>query len=152
MEARKKSVSEKGFTLIEIVVVSFVAMIILSFPVLSFKRVQEQAEIDLFLEQLVSSLTLIQNQAILNNDWTEVEISPEYRRFRFRVIGDRNHRVNHTLELPESVSLTGGIKRKRFLSGSGNLGDYSPIHLYTANGRYEIDYKFGSGRFEIKRP
>lgn len=144
--------SENGFTLIELMVVCFVMMIVLSFPVVSFKRAQEQMEIDLFFEQMVSGMTLIQSQAVFNDKWTQVEVRPAAQEVRFTVRGGLLPEVSHRLTVPDSMTIVGTSKSFSFNSGSGNINNFSPINIETSRGRYQISYQLGSGRFEVRPP
>lgn len=149
----KQMQKEEGFTLIEMMITCFIVLLILSFPVLSFKRTQEKLEVQLFMEEVASGITLMQNQAILVGELTQVEITPSLGEVRFHVRGNRQHEMNYSLFVPSSVSIPGsGIRRINYSRGSGNINDFSPLHFDTPEGRYTVSFSIGSGRFEIKGP
>lgn len=145
--------TEEGFTLIEMMITSFIILLLLSFPVLSFKSVQEKLEVQLFMEELASGMTLMQNQAILTEELTQVEVTPSLGEIRFLVRGNRHHELNHSLFVPSSVTIPGsGVRRINYSRGSGNINDFAPLHFDTPHGRYTVSFSIGSGRFEIKIP
>lgn len=112
---------------------------------------KSQLETALFFEEVRSSITLMQNHAVLNDQWTEVEIRPQARELVFRVIGDQNHSLNHSISLPEDIKILGGSKLYRFLSGSGNQGNLNKTKFEVNDDIYELSFKLGSGRFEISK-
>lgn len=142
---------EEGFTLIELSIVLFIFSLVSLFSITSIQRTQRNLELNLFLEEISSSLTLVQTHAILNEETTFVEILPTSREFRFRVRGNHNHEISHTVFLPETVSLYGGARDFDFKRGSGNVTKFSTIRLKTHKGDYGIVFQIGSGRFDIKK-
>ncbi|MDZ7834859.1 MAG: competence type IV pilus minor pilin ComGD [Alkalibacterium sp.] len=152
MKAAVSLEADQGFTLLEMTLVLAVVSILAAFPVLHFTQTKKETETQLFFESLRSSITLIQSEAIFNKHWTIMEVRPTSRLIRFRVTGKENadHPVNHTLYLPESMSLIGTSKEYSFLSGSGNLGNINEIRFNTARGRVTVSFQMGSGRFVIE--
>jgi len=145
--------ADQGFTLLEMTLVLAVVSMLAAFPVLHFTQTKKGTETQLFFESLRSGLTLIQTEAVVNHHWTIMEVRPTSRLIRFRVTGKENaeHPANHTLYLPESVSLIGTTKEYSFLSGSGNLGNIHEINFNTARGRVTVSFQMGSGRFVIEQ-
>lgn len=143
--------TQEGFTLIESILVLFIIGLIFSFPIFSIRGVEEDIELDLFFEELSSSITMMQNHAILNNQPTYVEADPELKKFLFRVRGERQHELNHELIVPDSVTLIGTVRQYEFQSQSGNQGNLNRLRMDTNQGRYELVFQMGSGRFEIRK-
>lgn len=143
---------DKGFTLIEVLLVLSLVSMLAMFPVMQFTQMRKETETQIFFESLRSGITLIQSEAIMNHQWTNMEIQPANRLIRFRVTGAGNegHPANHILYLPESMSLVGGFKEYLFSSGSGNLGNINEINFNTIHGRVTVSFQMGSGRFVIK--
>lgn len=120
-------------------------------PIIPFSSMKSQMEASLFFEETSSYITLMQNHAVLNDQWTEVEIRPQARELVFRVIGDQNHYLNHSISLPEDIEILGGSKTYRFLSESGNQGNLNKTRFEVNDDIYELSFKLGSGRFEISK-
>ncbi|WP_423188789.1 competence type IV pilus minor pilin ComGD [Alkalibacterium sp. f15] len=152
MIAYKHLKQDKGFTLIEVLLVLSLVSLLATFPVLHFAQIKKETETQLFFESLRSSITLIQSEAIVNNHWTMMEVRPTNRLIRFRVTGAGNskHPSNHILYLPESISVVGIMRDYSFSSGSGNLGNINVIHFNTIHGRVSVSFQMGSGRFVIE--
>ncbi|MDN6397995.1 MAG: prepilin-type N-terminal cleavage/methylation domain-containing protein [Alkalibacterium sp.] len=143
---------DEGFTLLEVLLVLVIISIITTFPVMHFSQLKKETETQLFFESLRSGITLIQNEAVLNNQWTTMEVRPTNRLIRFRVTGkeNSNHPASHVLDLPESMSLVGTSKDYSFSSGSGNLGNINKLKFNTMHGRVTVSFQMGSGRFVIE--
>lgn len=151
MEIKLKLKSEEGFTLIESIIVLFVIGIFFSFPILSFREAEKDIELDLFFEELSSSITLIQNHAILNGQTTYVEANPDLNTFLFRVRGEDTHSINHQLDITDTVMLIGTVRQYEFQRQSGNQGNLNRLRMDTHKGRFELVFQMGSGRFEIRK-
>lgn len=147
---KNKLKKSEGFTLIETVLVLSIVSIILSMPIVYFNKLKVESETQLFFETLGASITLAQSYAILNQDWTVMEVRPDSRDISFRVVGDRNHPIAHRLSLPESLSMPGGSREFRFSSSTGNQSDIVQVPFDTVNGRVNLRFKFGKGRFTIE--
>lgn len=141
---------ENGFSLVETLLVLSLVSFILSIPILHFNRMKIESETQLFFESLESSITLIQSHAILNNEWTVIEVSPSSKQINFRVAGDREHPINHRLYLPETMSLASGSVVYNFYSETGNQTQLKKLRFYTAKGEVEFGFLFGSGRFSYE--
>ncbi len=141
---------EDGFTFVETLLVLTIVMVIITFPIVQTKGVQEDMETALFFESFRSSITLMHNHAILNNQWTVIETKPDNREVHFRVLGVRNHPLEHRLRLPDSVSFRGSTMRFEFHPGSGTQAQLSPCRIQTKDGMVTLSFKMGSGRFAFE--
>ncbi|WP_208558641.1 competence type IV pilus minor pilin ComGD [Marinilactibacillus kalidii] len=141
---------QEGFTLIESLIVLSVIAILLTLPVIPFRKVQKEIEMALFFEELQSSITLLQHHAILARESTVVETQPSARNITFIVEGRKDSKLNRSLYLPEHIELVGGSKRYRFNSASGNLGNIYPIVFRIDNELVNLKFSMGSGRFEME--
>lgn len=143
--------NEDGFTLLESVVVLFLVSILVGFPILSVQNAKESIRVQLFIEELSTGITLLQNHAIINGEPTSFEIKPDSNAVNFRVYGVASHSLDHTLSLPEEVNFFGGSKRIIFKAYSGNVGEYGSFRLNTASGQYNFVFQMGSGRFDVRK-
>lgn len=143
--------NEKGFTLPEVLLVLTVSVILLGIPQVVSASYTQKMEERLFLEQLQSSIAMIQNDAILNERVTQMQTFRDNKLIRFTVVGDSSNSLNHTLELPESVSLIDSTMTYRFSSGSGNLGEMERLSIRIGKEKVELVFQMGSGRYKIER-
>ncbi|MFC6463835.1 competence type IV pilus minor pilin ComGD [Marinilactibacillus sp. GCM10026970] len=141
---------QKGFTLVETLVVLSLIWIFLLIPVIPFQSIQEETETKQFFKELESTITLIQNHAILNGETTRFETRPDAKEIAFRVVTDRNHPLNENLKIPEHIELVSASRVYRFVSDSGNQGNLNPIRFKTDNQLIVIQFSLGSGRFDVK--
>ncbi|EXJ22776.1 hypothetical protein ADIAL_1798 [Alkalibacterium sp. AK22] len=143
---------EDGMTMIESLLVLSLVSVIISMPVAHFKRLSKRTETELFIEAMSASLTLVQNYAVLNDEWTVVEFKPSHKEVSFRVVGRRGHPIEHTLVLPDHLQMLNNGMEFRFSRKSGNIGTYGPVRFRTPEGMIEFAFQMGSGRFEIRKP
>lgn len=141
---------QKGFTLVETLVVLSLIWIFLLIPVIPFQSIQEELETKQFFKELEATMTLFQNHAILNGETTRFETRPAAREIAFRVVTDRDHALNQKLKIPEHIELVSASRIYRFVSGSGNQGNLNPIRFKTDSQVIVIQFSLGSGRFDVK--
>src|SRR5699024_10630316 len=77
---------EKGFTLLETILVLMITSSLLLFPVLSIENVTESIQIDLFFRELTSKITNMQSYAILRDQTTDIQFNPEENTIKFRIV------------------------------------------------------------------
>lgn len=155
MRKKKRVDSEakdEGFTLIEtLLVLSVLSLILVMVPAIRFDYLTEKSETSLFFNSLQSSVTLVQNYSVLNDEWTVVRFFPEQGLISFRVAGKTNHPVEHRIELPDHVQILNNNVEFRFKNESGNIGQYETIRFKTPEGIVEYVFQLGSGRFVVKQ-
>jgi len=150
-KVRRVLVNRDGFTLLETLVVLFLVSILVGFPILSVQKAQESVRIKLFIEELSSGITLIQNHAIMNGEATTFQVKSSSDNIHFRIYGKPSHPLNFTISPPEEVQLIGGTKRYIFKSHSGNIGKYETFSINTSEGVYDFVFQMGSGRFYVRK-
>lgn len=143
--------NQKGFTLVETLVVLSLIWIFILIPVIPFQSIQEETETKQFFKELEATMTLFQNHAILNGETTRFETRPAAGEIAFRVVTDRNHPMNDNLKIPEHIELVSASRVYRFISGSGNQGNLNPIRFKTDSELIVVQFSLGSGRFDVKK-
>lgn len=140
--------NQKGFLLIESMLVLVIAACLLLFPPMLSKEIIAVQEANLFKQQLESSVTATQNYAIVTGKRTKVELFPQNRKIVFNVLDDRQHSFNHILPFPKNVSSTSTTKIFYFGGGDGNISGLDSIS-FTINGKREkFKFQLGSGRYD----
>lgn len=149
---------EEGFTLVETLITLFITSFLILLPSLSIGQMASSIETDLFFRELSSQITLIQNHAILANETTRVEFSPTRNCIRFKV----NNGYGAVHPLDDEISLEGSpckfstekFQAVEFKKTTGNIAiltDSWRIKFATDKGLYELVFKLGSGRFDIRK-
>lgn len=141
---------DTGVTFIESLLVLTVVSFILAMPVVQLNQVRKQSETQLFFDALSSSITLIQNYAVLNNEWTVMDYRPSRGTINFRVVGNTSHPVNHVLTVPDHMKILSTADEIRFVRESGTISNPHTLAFQTINGKVECVFQLGSGRFEIR--
>ena len=145
---------EKGFTLLETILVLMITSSLLLFPVLLIENVTESVQIDLFFRELTSKITNMQSYAILHDQTTDIQFNPEENTIKFRIVDAnvQNDILNETWELDDTYYCLKGKTTKTFgfKRGTGNITKSNRISFHTTQGEYELIYLMGSGRFEIR--
>lgn len=152
---------EKGFTLIDSLVTLFILSLLTIIPIFSIEKITESIQTDLFFRELTSSITLMQNHALLADERTEVQFYPEQAMIRFKVYNGTSsyeqHPLDHTLYLDSAITTFKDKKQKNvtFRSGSGNISireeDGWTIYFNSLKGEYALVFQIGSGRFEVRQ-
>jgi competence protein ComGD len=140
---------QKGFTLIESLVVLSIFMIISSITVFSLKPQHSIIEDEAFLTQLKSDLYFAQQYAISHQHEVSVVIIPEKYSYYLLLRTDlppiimRNYSKN--------IYFTVGSLPLyfKFLS-DGNVNQFGTLFIQTKNKRYLLTVLIGKGRFYVK--
>jgi competence protein ComGD len=140
---------QKGFTLIESLVVLSIFMIISSITVFSLKPQHSLIEDKGFLTQLKSDLYFAQQYAISHQHEVSVVIIPEKYSYYLLLSTDlppilmRNYSKN--------IYFTVGSLPLyfKFLS-DGNVNQFGTLFIQTQNKRYLLTVLIGKGRFYVK--
>lgn len=150
---------QAGFTLIETLLTLLIVVALVFLPIISIQQTNEKVQIDLFFRELTANITLMQNHAILAEDRTEIQFNPTEDKIRFKVHDGNSfstHSLDREMQLDNSVyQLSGsGYKGVSFRRGTGNISidnsDWWRINFDTVQGKYELVFQIGSGRFEIR--
>lgn len=139
---------QRGFLLLESMLVLSIAASLLLIPQLMTKNATAAIEGDLFKQNLESSVTAAQNYAVVSGKMTKVELFRDNRNITFTILEDKNHLFNHALIFPDSVSSLTTTRVISFLGGSGNIKDLDSI-TFKINGEIvKFKFQLGSGRYE----
>ncbi len=141
--------NQKGFTLIESLVVLSIFMIISSITVFSLKPQHSAMEDEAFLTQLKADLYYAQQYAISHQHEVSVVFVPEQYRYNMFLrpelppIVQRNYSTN--------IYLTEGSIPLYFkFLNDGNVNKFGTFIIQTKNKIYVITVLIGKGRFYVK--
>lgn len=141
-----KSLNEKGMMLFELLLVLLITASLLLIPIIYTKQTKNTLENQLFVEELQSHTTTIQNYAVLSGKATRMIVSSEYKTVQFQVIGDERNELNQVIYLPETVT-TPERKTYYFNGYSGNLREFDTLVFYINKERHTMAFQLGSGRY-----
>lgn len=150
---------EAGFTLIETLITLLLTSLLIFMPILSIDKITESIQIDLFFRELSSTITMMQNHAILTGDRTTVEFIPGNNLIKFKVYNadyNSNHPLNSEIYLEEGLyEIYGnGYNRVTFHGYTGNIAVFDQkwtTNFNTSKGLYRVVFQLGSGRFDIRK-
>ncbi|WP_312471749.1 competence type IV pilus minor pilin ComGD [Neobacillus sp.] len=141
-------INQKGFTLIESLVVLSIFMIISSVTVFSLKPHHSMIEDESFLTQLKADLYYAQNYAISHQHEVSVVFVPSQYRYYMILdtelppIVERNYSTN--------IYLTEGSIPLYFkFLIDGNINKFGSFFIQTKKRNYKITFLIGKGRFYV---
>jgi competence protein ComGD len=141
--------SQKGFTLIESLVVLSIFMIISSITVFSLKPEHSIIEDESFLTQLKRDLYFAQQYAISHQHEVSVVINPE--QYRYYLILRTELPPILVRNYSKNIYLTEGSIPLYFkFLGDGNVNKFGTIFIQTKNKKYLLTVLIGKGRFYVK--
>lgn len=153
-----KDQNEAGFTLIETLLTLLVVSLLMLLPVLSIEKISKNIQIDLFLRELTSNITLMQNHAILTGEQMVIEFIPRDNLIRFKKDSGNSgttHALYREMHLQEGLyEFSGdGYGQVAFCGYTGNISARQgwTTHIQTSKGIYKLVFWLGSGRFEIQK-
>lgn len=141
--------NQKGFTLIESLLVLSIFMIISSITVFSLKPQHTVIEDAAFLTQLQADLLYAQQYAISHQHEVSVVIMPNqyiyymYLRTELPPIVERNYSTNFYLN-------EGTIPLNFKFLHDGNVNKFGSFFIQTKNKNYQLTFLIGKGRFYVK--
>lgn len=141
-----KSLNEKGMMLFELLLVLLITAGLLLIPIIYTKQTKNTLDNQLFVEDLQSHTTSIQNYAILSGKSTRMIVSSQYKTIQFQVIGDEQNELNQLIHLPEMVT-TPERKTYYFNGHSGNLREFDTLVFFINKERHTMAFQLGSGRY-----
>lgn len=141
-----KPLNENGMTLFEMILVLMITAGLLLIPTIYTKQTKTTLENQLFMEELQSHLTTIQNYAILSGKSTRMIVSSEYETVQFQVVGDEQNELNRLIYLPETIT-TPNHKTYLFLGYSGRLYSFDTLVFFINKERHTMAFQLGSGRY-----
>lgn len=150
---------ESGFTLVETLITLVILSFLIFLPLLSIDQAIHSVKADLFFRELSSNITMMQNHAILNGENTVVKFVPRDHTIQFEVY-TKDYQTTHPLN--REMTLKGEDYEffgKKYLSfyfaantGSITVTDHHwRVRFKMKEELYELVFKLGSGRFEIKK-
>lgn len=137
---------DRGFTLLEMIVVLFTVSIILMLPTISIKKSPEQMEAELFIHRIASEVLKAQNQCIMYGQQMEIYIPAQGNYVRISLNSKRRY-----IYAPKGVTVKTNRDNptKTFQAYSGHVTNINRINFVTPWGKYSLRIQLGGGRYNL---
>ncbi|GIN96370.1 hypothetical protein J6TS1_22400 [Siminovitchia terrae] len=147
--AYEKLRSNKGFTLLESLVVLLVVSVVLLFGMITVNPMMEWMQKKMFVSQLRSDLYHAHSHAI--NRKERVSVSFSRGSSQYSATGDSTG-VLFIRDLPPPVKITGGsLKQLRFhITPDGTINNFGIVNFALNDQPIELIFHIGRGRFVVK--
>lgn len=140
--------SEKGFTLVEALLVLSVFMIISSITAFSLKPQYERAEIDAFLTQFEADLFYAQQYAISHQHEITINLQFSQHYYYVRDRYDQPQIIRRTYsEKINVIPLSQPFSFK--FTGDGNINKFGVWDIQCGAKMYRMTFQIGKGRFYV---
>ena len=140
---------EKGFTLIETMIMLTVILVLLSIAVLPFPKLAANFEKEQFLNQLQADLFFAQSYAIAKQETVEVRFIHKEDRYTIR---SRTATANFLVQrnIPDTIRyIDGSLATLSFLQ-NGNTNSFGTVHFKYRDQYISLIFQIGKGRFYVK--
>ncbi|MFS0861538.1 competence type IV pilus minor pilin ComGD [Fredinandcohnia sp. 179-A 10B2 NHS] len=145
-----QKVNNKGFTLIETLLVLFIFAVITSISLLHVKPLQESKRIEQFLEQLQNDIFYAQQYAISHSDTSRIIFSVS-EPYYLLSSGSKNINIltrRYDQSIQFSQSTLGTILQ---FNSQGNIQKAGSIKVKYQDETYTITFLLGKGRFYVSK-
>ncbi len=146
--------NNRGYTLIESLIVLVVICSFVLLPTILFSSWQQKLERQFFYYQMEKSTIYIQQIAICDQKNTRIDLHPDKKRISFTIPGETW--TWQSLKIPESIVLHSDHSIM-FKKNTGNINTDQPesgaiprIRFTDSTGEVIYQFQLGSGRFEKK--
>lgn len=140
--------NEKGYTLIEALIVLSILTILTSFMILQLKPLSDAKQIDMFFSQLYEDILYSQQYAISHNETMKILFYENLSSYRI-VTGYRNDPILKR-DFKQSIQirfLTLGSTLN--INKNGNIQKAGTLRVSFNNKSYKITFLLGRGRFYV---
>ncbi|MEH7384953.1 competence type IV pilus minor pilin ComGD [Bacillus sp. JJ1521] len=145
-----RKVDEKGFTLIEALVVLSIVIIITSISLLQLRPLHESKKMDQFLEQLQNDIFFSQQYAISHSEPTRLFFSTSGS--YYRLSRGNSHEVIFNREIDPAIRIhITTLGTNLAFTGSGNIQRAGEIRFQYKESIYTVMFLLGKGRFYVSK-
>ncbi|SDH49992.1 competence protein ComGD [Alteribacillus persepolensis] len=139
----------KGYTLIEMLVVLLIVTVAISIPLLSFQSYSDQREIDYFLDTLAEDLQYAQQYAYARQKYVYVTTTENHYYIR-----DTHLNVDPLKQrkIPKGITFEGTLALHDVAyNANGNIRKPGTVLINTPKANYKLVFQLGKGRFYIEK-
>ncbi|MEH7107292.1 MULTISPECIES: competence type IV pilus minor pilin ComGD [Bacillaceae] len=138
---------QKGFTLVESLIVLAVFMIISTVTVFSLKPQNSTIQIQAFLTQLKTDLYYAQNYALTHNQDVSVVITPSKYRYIVYVYSANQEKIIQRNYDTSFYFIPGSLPLNFTYQANGNVNKFGTFFIKAKKKTYQITFLIGRGRF-----
>lgn len=146
-----KRMNNKGFSLLESLLVLFILSLLLLIPPTVSSSYKNRIQEELFLYEVKKQISFMQNYAVVTGDLTSFRTFPEYDKINFRLTYDRQHPYSRDVYLPETVSLEPPGRLYTFQRKTGYNTELERITFNFEKEKVEIVFQMGGGKYYVER-
>ncbi|WP_169449757.1 competence type IV pilus minor pilin ComGD [Lacticigenium naphthae] len=143
--------NERGFTLLETILVMMVVSGMVLFPIMIIPQIREQTEINQFLSKWETQYHSIQQYAIFYDEFTTMVTLPDSDTIAFRVPTQSEHILEGDLILPSNMNLISSSVTYRIKPKTGILSTIKAIKITSPTKTILIKFQMGSGKYTIEK-
>ena len=140
--------NQKGFTLIESLVVFSIFLLIASITAFTIKPQYHFTEDEVFFSQLKADLLFAQQYAISHQQEVTVNINPEIHRYYITGRFDLGHIISRDYSINIKIS-PGSLPLYFKFTASGSVEKFGSLRIQTEDKVYRLTFLIGKGRFYV---
>src|SRR5690606_29805921 len=139
---------QKGFTLIETLIVLIIMTVILSFSMMSLHSFINYIEKKLFIDQIQSDIYYSHSIAISQKETVVVRFTRTGS--RYEIVKGSTGELILEKRLPNSISIESSTLPAFTITPDGTVSNFGKIVFRQKDKRFELAFSIGRGRFHIK--
>jgi len=143
----KASLGNRGYTLIEVLIVLLVLTVFLSLSLASFKPLKDTMDKKMIISQLEADLYYAQTYTISRQEIVTVQFYPAYNRYMMKT-ANGNVIVNRSWDT--SVKLIKGSFLSFTILRDGNISRFGTLTFEINGHTFELIFNIGRGRFRVQ--
>ncbi|MGE8204500.1 competence type IV pilus minor pilin ComGD [Heyndrickxia sp. NPDC080065] len=142
--------SNRGFTLVESLVVLLVISVFMFIGSISVKKLSASIERNNFITQLESDLYYAQSYAMNRHESVLVQFYPYYN--QYLAVSKNNNKTLFDRKLPVSIEmLNGGTFTSYMILPDGNISKFGTLKFKWNQKDIKLVFNIGRGRFRIEQ-
>lgn len=145
---RVNNKDQKGFTLIEILIVISILVMITTIPTLRLSPSYQQKVIDQFFDQLTDDLLLSQQYALSHSDTVKVYFYSSSSSYRAILVESNTEIIsrNYDENITINPNTLGSIL---VIRSNGNVNKAGTMQVIYGQEKYNVVFQLGRGRFYV---
>ncbi len=143
-----READEKGFTLLEMMVVLSVFTVVLAAGITKFERIPSLFERDLFISGLKADLYYAQSYAVSRKETVYIKFYSATD--QYRAVRVRDNQVLFNKKLPDSVDLLDSNLQSFMISGDGDISKFGTLNFSVYEKVVHLKIFIGKGRFVVQ--
>jgi len=133
-----------GFTLVELLVVLSIIMLLLVFPIIQVRKIEEEQKLILFLQMLQNDIFLAQRNAAVHQLPTRIIFSNGCYVIEDNLLNPPI--LKRTFDTELTITYL-SLKAPLRFNQDGNISSSGTISITYKNSKYIVTFYLGSGRF-----